>query len=338
MPDAAPPPGIANEPPLLRRHLRMVTMRAFEEACLAGFTAREIHGELHLGIGQEAVAAGMADSLRPGDALVSTHRNHLHGLAKGVDPQALMAEVFERETGLCRGRGGHMHPFDPSTNFSATGIVGSSIPVAAGYAYGFAMESAGADSGPGPGNVAVAVTGEGGANQGAFHEVLNMAAAWRLPLVVLVENNGWAISVPAAAVMATATVAERGAAYGIAAARVDGRDVEAMAAAFATAMDHARSGRGPFLLEATCSRFRGHYEGDADSYRPRAERQRMRAEDDPLTLSRPRLLAAGVPEPALAAAEAEARAAVAAILDRVRAAPMPPASEAGRYVFAGIAP
>lgn len=301
-------------------------MRQFEEACLKGFVAREIYGELHLGIGQEAVAAGMAEHLRPEDALVSTHRNHLHALAKGVPPKPLMAEIFERETGLCQGRGGHMHPFAPKVNFSATGIVGSSIPVAAGYAYAFAME--------GSARIAVAIAGDGATNIGAFHECLNMAAAWRLPLVVVVENNTYAISVRFADVTATPTIAERAAAYGIPGQRIDGTDVDAVAAAFGAACDTARAGGGPVLIEAMCSRFRGHYEGDADAYRPRAERQRMREDDDPIRKARTRLIGMGAAEASLAAMEAELAQDTDAILAAVRADPFPQPKDAHRFVFA----
>ena len=301
--------------PSLDRFRTMARMRKFEEACLEGATRREIHGELHLGTGQEAVAAGMVGSLRPGDAVVSTHRNHLHGLAKGVDPRALMAEIFERETGLCRGRGGHMHPFDPATNFSATGIVGSSIPVALGYAYAFAME--------GKGHVAVGVSGDGATNIGAFHESLNMAGAWKLPLVVLVENNEYAISVRATDILATPTIAERAVAYNAWGRKVDGTDVEAVAEAFADAVAHARSGAGPALLEASCYRFRGHYEGDADTYRLRELRREMRRNYDPLDVARGKLLAAGIDAAALDRLLTEAEAEMKGILADVRADPMP---------------
>ena len=321
---------LENTPGLLRLYLRMVGMRAFEEACLSGFAAREIHGELHLGTGQEGIAAAMAEVLRVEDALVSTHRNHLHALAKGVAPYSLMAEIFERATGLCRGRGGHMHPFDLARNFSATGIVGSSIPVAAGYAYAYAMEQ--------EPRVAVAVTGEGGTNQGAFHEVLNMAAAWTLPLVIIVENNGWAISVPHDAVTAPPGIAERATAYGIVGMKVDGRDVEATTEALSEAVSHARSGKGPVLFEATCSRFRGHYEGDADSYRSREERQRMKRQDDPIIIARERLLQMGHEQDVLESAEAATRAEIDDILARVRADPFPEPADAGAYVFAAGAP
>lgn len=304
----------------------MVRMRLFDEICMEGFRSREIHGELHTGIGQEAIAAGLAAALASVDALVSTHRNHMHALAKGVDPRALMAEIFEKETGLCRGRGGHMHPFDRKTNFSATGIVGSSLPVALGYAYAFWIEE--------QPNVGVAVTGDGGTNTGAFHECMNIAGAWKLPFVVVVENNAYAISVPIASVLATPTIAERAAAYGAWGRKVDGRDVEAVADAFAEAMGHARSGKGPAILEATCQRFQGHYEGDHDTYRTREEKKRMRAEDDPIALARGKLLASGeATEPELDAIVGESRQRYGAMLAAVRADPSPPAKEFRRFLF-----
>jgi acetoin:2,6-dichlorophenolindophenol oxidoreductase subunit alpha len=269
----------------LDRFELMALMRAFEEACLEGVETGEIHGELHVGIGQEAIAAGMAESLQSRDAVVSTHRNHLHAIAKGVPLRPMLAEIFERGSGLCRGRGGHMHLFDPDRNFSCTGIVGSSLGVALGYAYAAWLE--GHDA------VGVGVTGDGGANTGAFHECLNIAGAWRLPYVVLVENNEYAISVPIAANLATATIAERAAAYTAWGRRVDGTDPDAVAAAFAEAVEYARSGHGPALLEATCYRFRGHYEGDFDLYRPKDEKEAALRDRDPLMLTGRRLLERG---------------------------------------------
>lgn len=311
--------------PLFDHFSRMCRMRAFEEACLAGFTAREIHGELHIGIGQEAVAAGMVPHLRQDDGLVSTHRNHLHALAKGVSARALMAEIFEKETGLCRGRGGHMHPFDQEMNFSATGIVGASIPVALGYAYASAME--GRDA------VGVAVTGDGGANHGTFHECLNMAGAWKLPLIILVENNGFAISVPAATVTAPTAHWQRAASYSAKGLAVDGIDVEAVDQAFGEAFGHARSGEGPVVVEAFCHRFRGHYEGDADTYRPREERTRMRHEGDPLVRARQKLESSGVSKEDADRAKREADAEMAEILAAVRADPWPPAEGVFDHLF-----
>ncbi|WP_327045826.1 thiamine pyrophosphate-dependent dehydrogenase E1 component subunit alpha [Microbispora sp. NBC_01189] len=317
-------------PTLVERYFAMVRMRRFEEACLAGVPTREIHGELHIGIGQEAVAAAMIGTLRDDDALVSTHRNHLHALAKGVPAQPMLAEIYERATGLCGGFGGHMHLFDLERRFSTTGIVGSTLPVALGHAYAARIE--GRDS------VAVGVTGDGGANTGGFHESLNMAGAWRLPLVVLIENNEWAISVPFEESTATPTLAERAAAYGAWGRRVDGLDVEAVAEAFGEAVAHARAGHGPAVLEATCYRFRGHYEGDLDLYRPAGEKDRRRQEQDPLSLTRERILARGAATGAeLDAGEEEAAAAIAAMLAAVRADPMPDPATARDHVFAGAA-
>jgi len=310
---------------LTQHFTAMCRMRAFEESLLEGVRTGEIHGELHLGVGQEAIAAGIIGHLRRADGLVSTHRNHLHGLAKGVSPRALMAEIFEKEDGLCGGRGGHMHPFDTEHNFSATGIVGASLPVALGYAYAAALE--------GTDNVGVGITGDGGANHGTFHECLNMAGAWALPLIVVVENNAWAISVPAGQVTAPVAHWQRAAAYGAHGISVDGTDVEAVDQAFAEAFGHARAGRGPVVIEAFCQRFRGHYEGDADAYRPRDERRRMKEEADPLVLARARLTAAGENDEALNAIEAAARDEMAKLLSRVRAMQSPPPGDALDHLF-----
>lgn len=263
----------------------MVWMREFELACLEGVPTREIHGELHTAVGQEAIGAGLAGFLRPDDALASTHRNHLHAIAKGVDMRSMLAEIFEKETGLCGGFGGHMHLFDPSLKFSATGIVGAGLPVVVGHAW--AARLRGSDA------VAVAVVGDGAVNTGAFHEAMNMAGVHRLPVVVVVENNEWAISVPFDQASATETIAERAPAWSAHGVRVDGTDVEAVAEAFESAVLRARAGKGPSLIEATCYRFRGHFEGDADTYRTEEEKDRRRAQD-PLELTAQRLISAGV--------------------------------------------
>lgn len=311
---------------MLDRFRAMALMRAFERACQEGVVSREIHGEMHVGIGQEAIAAGMLGSLRDSDALVSTHRPHLHGIAKGVPLLPMLAEIYERESGLCRGRGGHMHLFDPSRNFSTTGIVGSALPVAAGHAYGFWLD--------GSDNVAVGVMGEGATNIGAFHECMNMAGAWRLPLVVLVENNEYAISVAAETIMATPTIAERAPAYNAWGRRVDGTDVEATAQAFAEAVEHARAGRGPALLEATCYRFSGHYEGDLDQYRKSEYRERIQREHDPLLIARRTLIERDdATEADLDAIVAGAGQEIAALLAQVRAAPQPDPAGATKYLF-----
>lgn len=315
---------------LTDRFRLMARMRAFERCCLEGVPTREIHGEVHLGIGQEAIAAGMAGVLRDDDAIVSTHRNHLHAIVKGVPLRPLLAEIFERESGLCRGRGGHMHIFDPAHNFSCTGIVGSSLAVAAGYAYAAWLE--GTDA------VAVGISGEGGTNAGAFHEVMVMAGAWRLPLVVLVENNRYAISVPIDRVTATETIAERAPVYGAQGVCVDGTDPETVAEAFGQAVERARRGEGPTIVEATCYRFQGHYEGDTDHYRPKAEKASALEERDPLMIARRTLSERGADAAELDRIVDEAEAEMAALLAEVRGDPLPAAEGALEYVFAESTP
>ena len=320
---------MSNVPTLLDRYRLMVTMRAFEEACAEGIPTGELRGELHLADGQEAVAAGMAGALRSDDWMVSTHRGHQHAIAKGVPLEEMMAEVYERVTGLSRGKGGHVHLFDMEHRFSVTGIVGSSLPVALGHAYACRLDNT--DS------IAVGITGDGGTNTGQFHETMNMAAIWRLPLVILVENNHYAISVPAEEVIAGRGIAERAEAYGAWGRRVDGTDVDEVAVAFAQAVEHARGGNGPALMEAVCFRFRGHYEGDIDHYRKTAAKRRMREEGDPLTTVRRRLLERGeVDETGIAEVESEVRDRIRDILQKVREAPGPDAVEAFRDVFAEV--
>jgi pyruvate dehydrogenase E1 component alpha subunit len=310
------------------RYGYMVWMRAFELACLEGVPTREIHGELHTAVGQEAIGAGLAGFLRADDALASTHRNHLHAIAKGVDMRAMLAEIFEKETGLCGGFGGHMHLFDASLKFSATGIVGAGLPVVIGHAW--AARLRGSDA------VAVAVVGDGAVNTGAFHEAMNMAGVHQLPVIVVVENNEWAISVPFHQASATATIAERAPAWSAHGVRVDGTDVEAVADAFGSAVQRAREGAGPTLIEATCYRFRGHFEGDADTYRTEEEKERRRKED-PLELTAQRLISRGVASAEqIDSLSAAVTAAMADLLASVRADGSPDPATALRHVFVEV--
>lgn len=312
---------------LRQRYSYMVWMREFELACLEGVPTREIHGELHTAIGQEAIGAGMAGFLRADDAMCSTHRNHLHAIAKGVDMRKMMAEIFERESGLCGGFGGHMHLMDPSLKFSATGIVGAGMPVAAGHAY--ASRLRGSDS------VAVAVVGDGAVNTGAFHEAMNIAGVLQLPLVVVVENNEWAISVPFSAASATETIAERAPGWAAQGIRVDGNDVEAVASAFGEAVARARQGEGPTIIEAMCYRFRGHFEGDADTYRTEKEKEDRRSVD-PLAITRNKVLEAQLAtEDELEAEEESISQEVRRMLAEVRMERMPSSDTALQHVFVG---
>jgi len=317
---------MAQEITLKDRYGYMLWMRHFELACIEGVPTREIHGELHTGVGQEAISAGMVGFLSKEDAMCSTHRNHMHAIAKGVDLRAMLAEIFEKSTGICGGFGGHMHIFDPSLKFSATGIVGAGVPVALGHAYAARLKGNQA--------VAVAVVGDGAVNTGAFHEAMNMAGALSLPLVVVVENNEWAISVPFSASSATETIAERAPSWRAHGIRVNGLDVEEVANAFEAALARARSGKGPSIIEAMCYRFRGHFEGDADMYRSKEEKERRRAED-PLERTKETLVARGLATlEELNEIEKSVVASISEMLASVRKDPSPSGADATRYVFA----
>jgi TPP-dependent pyruvate/acetoin dehydrogenase alpha subunit len=302
----------------------MVTMRRFEEAVGDATASGEIHGEMHLGIGQEAIGAALGAALRPDDAVVSTHRPHLHALARGVDPVEMLAELLERE-GLCRGKGGHMHLFDRERRFMCTGIVGAGAPLAAGYAYTQVREGRGA--------VTVVVIGDGAMQQGGFFETLNLAALWNLPLVVLCEDNGYGISVRREDA-AAGPLETRGEPFGIPGLRVDGTDPGAVFAALEPGLARARRGEGQSLVVATCYRWRGHYEGDLDTYRPQEEKEAaMATERDPLGRLRARLLADGTREEELDAIDNEAAERVAGWMESARGRPFPAVETLREDVF-----
>jgi len=270
---------------LLDLYRMLVRIRTFEERVgemyyeekLPAFdiAAGPIPGEMHLYSGQEAVAAGVCAHLRPDDPVTSTHRPHGHLIAKGVDLKKIMAEIFGKKTGLCQGKGGHMHLFDPDLHFGCGGIIGGGIPHAVGAA--LAIKKRGQD------RVAVSFFGDGAANIGAFHESVNLAALWKLPVVFVVEDNLYAISVPKAASTAVRSNAERGAAYGIPGVQVDGQDAVAVYEAAKEAVDRARRGEGPSLIEGLCYRYRGHFEGDAEGYLKEGEKASWK-EKDPITI------------------------------------------------------
>lgn len=247
----------------------MVLIRTYEEAILREYHADKkpafdigagmIPGEMHLSAGQEPVAAGVCAHLTSDDAVTAPHRPHHAAIAHGVDMNAMTAEIFGRETGLGRGRGGHMHLFDPATHFACSGIVAEGMPAAVGQAMAFQRR--------GTDRVAVAFVGEGAANQGAFHESLNMAALWKLPVVFVIEDNDWAISVPRAIATSVPSNADRAASYGMPGERVEDNSVEAVYAAAGRGVERARAGNGPSLLEVHTLRLWGHFEGDPQSYR-----------------------------------------------------------------------
>lgn len=223
-----------------------------------------IHGTAHLSVGQEGVAVGAMYAADAGDRIMSNHRGHSHCIAKGADPKRMMAEILGRETGLCRGLGGSMHIMDAGTNnLGANGIVGQTIPMATGVALALKKD--------GEGRVIMDFFGDGASNTGAFHESLNIAALWKLPIVYICENNGYGFSTPVERSVSVPHVADRAAAYGIPGVIVDGNDVLAVMEAAGEAADRARRGDGPTLVEAKTYRWMGHSKSDKRAYRTREE-------------------------------------------------------------------
>lgn len=242
-------------------------------------------GEMHLSDGQEPPAVGLAAHLKPHDYVTCHHRGHAHAIAKGVDLERMTAELFGRRTGFAGGRGGHMHIIDPGVSFAIGGIISEGMGPAAGAALANQMRR--------QQGIGVAIIGEGGADQGAFHEVLNLAALWKLPFVCVIEDNKWAVSVPKHKSTAVPTNDVRAAAYGIPGEYVAGNDPDAIFAACGRAVAHARSGKGPVLLELETVRLAGHFMGDPESYRP-GEELAAKGANDPIPAYRKRLLASGV--------------------------------------------
>lgn len=334
-PEASPvtSPGLD---PDKRRELysTMVLARTFELAILREYHADKgpgfdigkglIPGEMHLSAGQEPVAAGVCAHLTSDDAVTATHRPHHFAVAHGVDLDRMTAEIFGREPGLGRGRGGHMHLFDPQTHFSCSGIIAEGYPPALGAAFAFSRR---------PGNrVAVAVTGEGAANQGAFHESLNLAALWKLPVVFIVEDNGWGISVPRSASTSVPSNALRAAGYGIPGERVEDNDVDQVYEAAGRAVERARAGLGPSLIEVATIRLLGHFEGDAQGYRTDLTDL---TDYDPIPRYEARLRDAGLlDDTGVAVAQQQATERVEAAVSAAKAAPLPNPDEVLKYIFA----
>ena len=254
---------------LREMHRQMVRSRIFEEALVEVYmegktpafdiAAGTVPGEMHLSSGQEPVAAGVCAHLRPTDAVTATHRPHHQALAHGVDMKMMAAEIFGRETGLGHGKGGHMHLFSKEPAFGCSGIVGEGIPTAVGHA--LACKKMGRD------DIAVAFFGEGAANQGAFHESLNLAALWDLGVVFVCEDNAWAISVAKEKATAIANNSDRAPAYGIPGVLIPDNDPVAVYEAAGEAVARARRGAGPSLIEVKTDRLLGHFQGDAQVYR-----------------------------------------------------------------------
>jgi TPP-dependent pyruvate/acetoin dehydrogenase alpha subunit len=243
---------------------KMCEIRYFEEKAEELYTRGQVHGTMHLSIGQEASSVGSIAALRPEDLIIHHHRGHGHTIAKGADITLMMAEFLGKEPGYCRGRGGSMHIADiPGGNLGATGVVGSGIPTSVGIALALKMRHSD--------QVLLSFFGDGASNLGEFHESLNMAAIWKLPVVFICENNQYGMSGPAHTMSAVSPISVRAAAYAMPGQTVDGNAVLAVAQAVAQAVERARAGQGPSLVETYTYRWRGHSKSDRNVYRSQEE-------------------------------------------------------------------
>ncbi|MEU8246489.1 pyruvate dehydrogenase (acetyl-transferring) E1 component subunit alpha [Nonomuraea sp. NPDC048916] len=321
-------PRASQHSELLRQMLRI---RRFEERCVELYSSEKIRGFMHLYIGEEAVAAGVCQALTPDDAVVSTYREHGHALARGVPATAIMAEMYGKAAGCSRGRGGSMHLYDAARGFyGGSAIVGGGLPLAVGLAL--------ADRFQGRNRVTTCFFGDGAMAEGAFHECLNLAALWGLPVLFACENNLYAMGTALAKTHAQTDLALRAAGYGIAAWPVDGMDAPAVAQAAARATESIRAGAGPHFLELRTYRFRAHSMYDPERYRDKAEVERWKKRDPIDTLIARMTAAQELTGDDLAMLEKE----IVEEIDRAVAfaeqAPIEPVEDLTRFVYSEIPP
>jgi TPP-dependent pyruvate/acetoin dehydrogenase alpha subunit len=272
---------------LLDAYRTMRTIREFEERLHTEFATGEIPGFVHLYAGEEAIAAGLMAHLDEDDYVASTHRGHGHAIAKGCDPKAMMFEIYGKQDGLCHGKGGSMHIADLDKGMlGANGIVGGGPPLVCGV--GLSAKTRGTRQ------VAVSFTGDGGANQGTFLESLNLASAWDLPCIFVIENNGYAEATAQAFSSKGIDIAKRADGFSMPGVVVDGHDFFAVYEAAGEAIRRAREGGGPSLIECKVNRYYGHFEGDAQTYRAENEVENLREEKDCLKLFADRVTSAGL--------------------------------------------
>ena len=302
----------------------MLLIRRFEEKVEERFRAGELPGFLHVAIGQEASAVGVCRALEDGDVIASTHRAHGHTLAKGTHPNELMAELYGKQEGCSHGYGGSMHLYDVERgNLGANAVVGGGLPQITGAALAFKLR--------GEPRVAVSFFGDGATNIGTFHESLNLAQLWRLPVVFVCENNRWSESTPQTHHQPITDLTQRAVAFGMRALHVDGQDVEAVHLAAREALEHARAGRGPVFLLCETERLTGHYIGDAQLYRDKEELRRLRETRDPVQNLRERLELSDEDWNRL---DAEAQQVVDAALEFAKAGTDPEPADALKHVYA----
>ena len=317
----------------LEMYRRMVRIRSFEETAKKLLFDGEVYGALHTSIGQEAEIVGSCMALRDDDYMIGNHRSHGHPIGKGARVDRLFAELMGKVTGVNAGKGGSMHISDFSVgSLGETSIVGSGLPVTAGAALGAKMQ--------GSDRVALCFFGDGASNQGTFHESLNLAAIWDLPAIYLCENNAYGELTAARDVVAVEDIADRASGYDIPGVVVDGQDPLAVYDAVVDAVERARSGQGPSLVEAKTYRFDNHAVGlPVENYRDQAEVEQWRAERDPLVLFHQRLTADGTASDAdLAAIDEEIAGEIAAGLEFARSSPEPEPEAAFEHVFTNPIP
>ena len=312
---------------LLEMYRRMVRIREFELASIDLFKRGQVKGAVHPYIGQEASGVGVCMALREDDLIAGTHRSHGHNIAKGADPKRMMAEILGKETGYCKGRGGSMHIAAFETgSLGALAVVGAGIPLAVGAALAFKMR--------GEDRVAVPFTGDAGSNTGNWHEGVNMAAIWDLPVVFALENNHYGVSTNIGYSAKVDDLSARALGYGIPGIRVDGFDVVAVYEAAKEAVERARRGEGPTLLVTEAYRFEGHYAGEPEVYRERAEVDEWR-EKDPIPRFRNELIQAEAASQAeLDTIDAEVKQEMAEAVEFAKQSPQPDPATAMDYIYA----
>ena len=312
---------------LLKAYRTMKTIREFEERLHVDFGRGEIPGFVHLYAGEEASATGIMMHLDDQDRIASTHRGHGHCIAKGVDIDAMMGEIYGKTTGACRGKGGSMHIADLSKGMmGANGILGAGSPLACGAA--LAAKKLGHNG------IGMSFTGDGASNQGTFLESLNLAAIWNLPMIFVVENNGYAESTSVDYATAVDSYVDRAAGFGVPGVTVDGTDFFAVYEAAGEVIRRAREGGGPSLLECKMIRFFGHFEGDAQTYRAEGENESNRANRDCLKMFRARVTEVGViGDQDLNAIDTEVLKAIDNAVEQAVAAPFPDASDLTTDVY-----
>ena len=313
---------------LLLSYRRMKTIREFEERLHIEFGNGEIPGFVHLYAGEEASAVGVCQQLKEDvDYIASTHRGHGHSIAKGCDVEAMMLEIFGKEGGLCNGKGGSMHIADLDRGMmGANGIVGGGPPLVCGAALSAKYRKTG--------GVAIAFVGDGGSNQGTTFEALNLATVWKLPAVFVFENNGYAESTASSWSVSSGDIARRADAFGMPGTIVDGHDFFAVYEVAKEAIDRARAGGGPSLLEFKLNRYYGHFEGDAQTYRGKDEVKVLRDSKDCIRMFRSRVTEAGLLDNRqLDDVDAEVLSLIDSSVDRAKAAPYPGPEALGTDVY-----